>query len=55
MEHSGQAGSKGKALLFLMSKQNFNPFYWCVWRIKNYQKWNKIEKVIAPKVKRIDN
>jgi hypothetical protein len=37
---SGQARSKGKALLFLTSKQNLNP---SDWRITNCQKQSKIE------------
>jgi hypothetical protein len=34
--------------MFLMSKQNLNPFYWRIWRTKNYQKNNRIEKVMVP-------
>jgi len=33
------------ALLFLVSKQNLNTSYWCIWRTKNHQKQNRIEKV----------
>jgi hypothetical protein len=31
-----------------MFKQNLNPSYWSLWGTKNRQKWNRIEKVIAP-------
>jgi len=47
--------SKGRVPLFLVSKQNLNLSYWHIWRTKNCQKWNKIEKVISSKVKRIKN
>jgi hypothetical protein len=37
----GQVGSKGRAPLFLVSKQDLNTSYWCVWRTKNHQiVWN---------------
>jgi hypothetical protein len=39
----------GRALLFLVFKQNLNPSYWHIWHIKNCQKWNIIEKVTTPK------
>ncbi len=45
---SGKAGSKGRAPLFLMTKQNLNPFYWWIWRTKNCKTWNRIDKVTAP-------
>ncbi len=32
--------------MFLDSKQNLN-FYWCIWHLENYQKQNKIKKVMA--------
>jgi hypothetical protein len=38
-----------------MSKQNLNPSYWCIWRNKNRQKQNKIEKVTDAKVKGLKN
>jgi hypothetical protein len=44
---SRQAGFKGRAPLFLVSKQNFNSSQ-CVWCIKNHRKWNWIEKIMAP-------
>jgi hypothetical protein len=31
-----------------VSKQNLNPSYWRIWNTKNHQKWNRIEKVMAP-------
>jgi len=34
-------------LLFLVSKQNLNPSYRCIWHAKNHQKQNKIEKLTA--------
>ncbi len=34
--------------MFLVSKQNLNPLYWCFWSIKNGQEGNKIEKIMAP-------
>jgi len=40
--------SKGKVPMFIVSKQNLNSSYWCLWGIKNCQKWNKMEKVMAP-------
>jgi hypothetical protein len=49
LKRSGQARSKGKALLFLVSKQNLNPSYWRIWCIKKCQKRNRIKKVMAPK------
>jgi hypothetical protein len=30
-----------------VSKQNLNPSYWHICCIKNHQKWNKIEKIMA--------
>jgi hypothetical protein len=35
---SRQARSKGKAMLFSMSKQKLNSSYWHIWHIKNHQK-----------------
>jgi hypothetical protein len=32
---------------FLVSKQNLNPSYWCIWCTENHQKHNRIEKVMA--------
>jgi hypothetical protein len=49
LQRLGQARSKGKALLFLVSKKNLNPSYWRIWCIKNCQKRNRIKKVMAPK------
>jgi hypothetical protein len=54
-KRSGQARSKGRALLLVMSKQNLNPSYWCIWCTKNCQKRNKIEKVTDPKVEGFKN
>jgi hypothetical protein len=31
-----------------VSKQNFNPSYWCIWCTKYRKKWNRIEKIMAP-------
>jgi hypothetical protein len=35
---SMQAGSKGRALLLVVSKQNLNPSYWRIWHTKNHLK-----------------
>jgi hypothetical protein len=35
-----------------MSKQHLTPFYWHIWCIKNHQKWNEIEKIMAFQSKR---
>jgi hypothetical protein len=32
----------------MVSKHNLNPSYWCLHGIKNRQKRNRIEKVMAP-------
>jgi hypothetical protein len=42
---SRQAGSKGRAPLFLVSKQNLNLSHWHIWCTKNRWKWNRIEKI----------
>ncbi len=34
----GQARSKGRALLFLVSKQNLNRYYWHILHIKSNEK-----------------
>jgi hypothetical protein len=52
---AGQTKSKRRALLFLVSKQNFNPSYRCITHIKNCQKYNKIEKVTAPQSRKGQN
>jgi hypothetical protein len=36
--------------MFLVSKQNLKPSYWCIWCTKNGPKWIRIEKVTTPKV-----
>jgi hypothetical protein len=38
-------------LLFLVSKQNLNPFYWHIWCTGDRQKQNRIVKVTAPQSK----
>ncbi len=43
-----QEKSKGRALLFLVSKFFLNPSYWHIWCIKNHKIQNKIKKVTAP-------
>jgi hypothetical protein len=40
--------SKWKVPMFLVSKQNLNSSYWCLWGIKNCQKWDRMENVMAP-------
>jgi hypothetical protein len=47
-KHSGQAGSKGRALIFLVSKKPWTPTIGASG--KYYPKRISIEKVIAPKV-----
>jgi hypothetical protein len=54
-KHLWQAGSKWRAPLFLVSKQNLNLSYWCIWHIKNCQKHIRIEKVTAPQVEGVKN
>jgi hypothetical protein len=49
---SGQARSKGRAPLFLVSKMNLNSSYWRMWRTKNRQRQIRIEKVMTPQSKR---
>jgi hypothetical protein len=44
----GQARSRGRAPLFLVSKKTLNPSYWNMWRTKNRQEWIRMEKVMAP-------
>jgi hypothetical protein len=39
LKHSGQAGSKERASLFLVSKQNLNPFSWRIGHTNNSKKW----------------
>jgi hypothetical protein len=41
-ERSGQAGSKGRALLFLVSKQNLKASSWCIWGawVIQHHKWD---------------
>jgi hypothetical protein len=39
------------APFFMVSKQNLNPSYWHIWCIKNCQRWNVIEKVMAAQSK----
>jgi hypothetical protein len=55
LKHLGQAGFKGRAQLFLVSKLNLNLFYSCIWHIKNHKKWNKIEKVMTSQNRRVKN
>jgi hypothetical protein len=52
LKRLGQAESKGRAPLFLVSKQNLNPSYWHIWHTKSCPKWNRIEKVWRLKVER---
>jgi hypothetical protein len=49
---SRQARSKGRALLFLVSKQNLNSSFWCKGHTNNHWKWIKNEKVIDPQSKK---
>ncbi len=49
----GQAGSKWRALLFLVSlflvsKQNLSPSSWRICHTQNHKKWIRTEKVAAP-------
>ncbi len=55
LKGSGQAGSKGRAPLFLVFKQNLNLSSWRIWHINNNLKQIRNEKVTVPKVKRIKN
>ncbi len=48
-KRSGQARSKGRDLLFLVSQQNLNPSSWSIWHTNNCQKQISYEKVTAPK------
>jgi hypothetical protein len=49
----GQAEYKGRALLFLMSKQILDPFSWRIWHTKSSWKWIlKMTKLCFPKEKR---
>jgi len=50
-----QAESKGRALLFFVSKQNLKLSYKSIWDIKNCQKGNKIEKVTTLQSKGVKN
>jgi hypothetical protein len=47
----GLDGSKGRAPLFLGSKQNLNPSSWRIWHINNCKKHIRNEKVMAPQSK----
>jgi hypothetical protein len=47
--------SKGRAPFFLAFKQNLNPIYWHVYCNTNRNKWNKIEKIIAPQNRGVKN
>jgi hypothetical protein len=42
---------RGRALLFLMSKQNLKPSSWCIQGINNHQKLIRNEKITAPQSK----
>jgi hypothetical protein len=55
LKRSRKVRSKGRALLFLVSKQNLNPSSWHIWHTKNHWKWIRNEKVMAPKVKGVKN
>ncbi len=48
----GKLDPKGGFPFFVVSKENLNPSYWCICCIKNHQKWNKIENVMAPQSKK---
>jgi hypothetical protein len=45
---SGQAGSKGRALFFLVSQPNLNASSWGIWRTKNCPKLIRNEKIMVP-------
>jgi hypothetical protein len=48
-EHSRQAKSKGRAPLFLVSKQNLNASSsWCIWCTNSFQNPIRNEKVMLP-------
>ncbi len=49
----GQAGSKGRAPLFLVSKQNWNLSCWHIWHTNNCWKQIRNEKVTTFKSKRV--
>ncbi len=51
----GQPGSKGRALLFLVSKQNLDPSSWHIWHTNNGWKWIRNQKVMAPQSKGVKN
>jgi hypothetical protein len=51
LKRPGWAGSKGRALLFLVSKHNLNSSSWRIWHTSNCWKWIRIEKVVAPQIK----
>jgi hypothetical protein len=52
----GQAGSKRRAFLFLVSKQNLNASSWRISLTKQFQKWIRNEKVIPhPQVEGVKN
>jgi hypothetical protein len=52
---SGQVRSKGRASLFLVSKQNLNPSYWHILYTKNRKKWIRIEKLMTPQNRGVKN
>ncbi len=52
LQCSGQAGSKGRAMLFLVFQQNLNACSWRIWRTKNCLKLTRNEKIMAPQSKR---
>ncbi len=45
---SGQAGSKGRSPLFVVSEQNLNLSSSRIWHTQNIQKWIRDEKIMAP-------
>jgi hypothetical protein len=56
LKAQGKLDFKGRAPLFLMSKQNLNPSYWHILHTKNQVK-NTLElrKLHPPKVKGVKN
>ncbi len=51
LKFSRQARFKGRALLFLVFKQNLNPFSWHIQHTNRHSKWIKNEKVMPLKIK----
>jgi hypothetical protein len=51
---SRQVRSRGRASLFLVSKQNSNPSY-CISYTKNRKKWIRIEKLMTPQNRGVKN